>query len=94
MALHPGNVNTFANATPYPWLAWWIMRLLFMTPDVGAFTTAFAAASPDVKRDDRYRGGYLQPVAKLGEASALASRVDLANELWDTTESVIRDFDI
>ncbi|KAF9457627.1 NAD-P-binding protein [Collybia nuda] len=94
MALHPGNVNTFANSMPYPRIAWWIMRLLFMDPDVGAFTTAFAAASPVVKEDERYRGGYLQPIAKLGKALDLENGEDLAKELWNTTESVILNLDI
>jgi hypothetical protein len=91
MALHPGNVNTFANVTPYPRVARCLMRLLFMDPDVGAYTTAFAAASPKVRTDARYRGGYLQPVAKLGYASALTNDVELAKELWNTTEEVLRD---
>ena len=89
MSLHPGNVNTFSYVSPYPKLTGILMRLLFLSPDVGSYTSLFAAASPEVDCDKQYKGGYLRPIARLEEASAQANDITLAKELWYTTESVI-----
>lgn len=89
MSLHPGNVNTFSHVSPYPRITEILMRLLFLSPDVGSYTSVFAAASPDVDGDERYKGGYLRPIARLEEASAQANDPILARELWETTEKVI-----
>ncbi|KAF8884624.1 hypothetical protein BD779DRAFT_1612082 [Infundibulicybe gibba] len=91
MSLHPGNVNTFAQRTQYPRLASVVMKLIFMPPDVGAYTTVFAAASPLIAGSSQYKGAYLQPVARLGEASETANDRHLAKELWDTTEDIVVD---
>ncbi|KAK0197107.1 hypothetical protein F5146DRAFT_1108291 [Armillaria mellea] len=80
MSLHPGNVNTFSYL---------LMRMLFMHPDIGAYTSVFAAASPVIDTDPRYKGGYLQPVAQLGEASKTACDPEVARELWQTTEKIV-----
>ncbi|KAJ2932412.1 hypothetical protein H1R20_g4707, partial [Candolleomyces eurysporus] len=70
------------------------MPLIFMTPDVGSYTTLFAAASPLVKEQPEvFKGAYLGPIAKLGKASDNAEREDLGVELWDTTESVLKRID-
>ncbi|KAK0450866.1 NAD(P)-binding protein [Armillaria borealis] len=89
MSLHPGNVNTFSYVSPFPRVTELLMRMLFMHPDIGAYTSVFAAASPEVDADPRYKGGYLEPVAQLGEASKTACDPEVARELWQTTEKIV-----
>lgn len=61
-----------------------------MSPDVGSYTTLFAAASPLIKEQPEiFKGAYLRPVAQLGKASDNAEREDLGTELWETTEKVL-----
>ncbi|KAJ2915083.1 hypothetical protein MD484_g5353, partial [Candolleomyces efflorescens] len=91
LSLHPGNVNTFASSTPCPRFASLIMPWIFMSPDVGSYTTLFAAASPLIKEQpEAFRGAYLKPIAQLGKASDNAEREDLGAELWETTENVLK----
>ena len=53
----------------------------------GAYTSTFAAASLDVRKEaDRYYGGFLVPMGKLTPPAAIAQNDELAQELWDTTE--------
>lgn len=94
MALHPGNVNTFSYVSPFPKITEALMRRLFLTAEVGAYTTLFAAASPEVDLDERYKGGYLEPIARLGRSSDQANDEELGIELWKTTESVISELNL
>lgn len=95
LAIHPGEVNTFAARTPFPVTAGILMKLFFTTPEVGAYNSCFAAASPRVGRDpERYKGAYLLPVGVIGEPGQNAKREDLSEELWDTTEAILRDLGI
>ncbi|KAG7452513.1 uncharacterized protein BT62DRAFT_925057 [Guyanagaster necrorhizus] len=63
--------------------------MLFMHPDIGAYSSVFVAASPEVDADPRYQGGYLQPIAQLGEASKTACDPEVARELWQTSEKIV-----
>jgi hypothetical protein len=92
--LHPGNANTFSNSCPFPPLSKLVMSLLFMTPDVGAYTTLFAAASPTPQEDAHYKGGYMRPICRFAEASTLGCNAELAAELWETTEKVVAGFNL
>ncbi|KAF8909345.1 NAD-P-binding protein [Gymnopilus junonius] len=87
VAVHPGAVLTvgakgFLSSVPY----------LGKFVEQGAYTSAFAAASPEVHQNkDLYKGAYLTPVAKLTEPSKSATNAKLATELYDTTESVLKE---
>ena len=55
-------------------------------------TSAFAAAGKDVVQDTvRFKGVYFTPVAKIAEPSKAAQDERLAKELWETTESILRE---
>ncbi|KIM51177.1 hypothetical protein SCLCIDRAFT_12194 [Scleroderma citrinum Foug A] len=71
LSLHPGQVNSFYNRP-------WVVRLHLsgvvyvlglpttVMPDVGAYTSVFAAAAPVVKREwEKYGGRYVMPVGKV-----------------------------
>ena len=61
----------------------------------GAATSAFAAASPKVREEStKYRGAYMQPVAKIGKCSKLAQDPKLAKECWETTTSLLKEMNI
>ncbi|KAF9057072.1 hypothetical protein BJ165DRAFT_1397420 [Panaeolus papilionaceus] len=93
--IHPGEVNTFADRMPYPVLAGAVMGLFFMLPEPGSYTSVFASASPLVRNfPSKYKGQYLEPVGHVGEMSDNAKREDLASELWETTERLVRDMGI
>ncbi|KAF8156644.1 hypothetical protein B0H34DRAFT_469564 [Crassisporium funariophilum] len=88
--IHPGEINTFANRTPWPLLANVVMGLFFMRPEPGSYTSCYAAASPLIKQSpSTYKYVYLEPVGCVGEMSENAKRDDLAAELWKTTESIL-----
>ncbi|KAF8908453.1 hypothetical protein CPB85DRAFT_781920 [Mucidula mucida] len=92
MSLHPGGVNTFAHQTPYPRIAAILMKLFLKGPDVGAYTSCFAAASPLIKEDpSTYKGQYLCPVGVISPKSQNRQRSDLGEELWNTTMAFFTD---
>jgi hypothetical protein len=68
------------------------MGLFFKAPEEGAYNSCFAAASPLVRADPaKYKGVYLVPVGKIAEASENARNEDLGNELWATTEKILKE---
>ena len=71
----------------------WGFSLFFLSPHDGGYTPAWAAASLQVFEErDKYKGKYLVPYGLLEDASKDARREDLASELWDTTERVLKEF--
>jgi hypothetical protein len=84
-----GNVDLFSSLY-FGTLLVWLAKLWFVTSRVGAYTSAFAAASPKVREnEDKYKGKYIVPYGKLEETSKDAMREDLAKELWKTSEDVL-----
>ncbi|KAF9465090.1 NAD-P-binding protein [Collybia nuda] len=95
MPIHPGEINTFAARTPYPFLAGIFMAIFFAAPEVGAYGPSFAAASPKIRDNpEKYKGAYQIPVGVLAEPSENAQRDDLARALWKITESILKGLDV
>ncbi len=85
-------MNLFSSL-PLGTLIVWLAKLWFVTSDVGAYTSVFAAASPKIKANpEAYKGKYLVPYGVVEETSPDARRKDLANELWETTDEVLASF--
>ena len=99
MAVHPGYVWTEGLAdAPLnkvrvvgPLFAAFF-KLTFLSMADGARTPVFAATSPlMVERRDEYKGAYVVPFGKVGTPPhPQAEDAELAKELWDTTESIVR----
>lgn len=72
-----------------------IGRFLLAASD-GAYASVFAAASPIVKAErEKYKGAYLDPPGKIVPAPAPeAESKELAEELWATTETILKSFDL
>ncbi|KAF8191249.1 hypothetical protein BJ912DRAFT_1058489 [Pholiota molesta] len=49
LGVHPGAVNTFSSRLPLRFLLEPLVNLFFVSPEVGAYPSVFAAASPVVK---------------------------------------------
>lgn len=80
---------------PYPQLSAIFFRWFFYGTDEGSYTSCFAAASPLVKQDpDKYRGKYLEPFGVITETGENAKRVELGEELWETTERFLRGIEL
>lgn len=95
MSIHPGLVNTFADRTPYPVVAGILMAIFFASPEVGAYNSCFAAASPKIRDNpEKYKGTYQTPVGVIAEPGKNAQREDLAQALWKTTERILKDLGI
>ncbi|KAI0336796.1 NAD-P-binding protein [Cubamyces sp. BRFM 1775] len=103
MSLHPGSVNTEGlskDPSMQTFLVGPVIKSLlgwfFVSPSEGAYTSVFAAASPVVKAErDRYKGAWLEPPGKLvTPPTPHAEDKELAEELWKTTETILRSFDL
>ncbi|KAH9897849.1 NAD-P-binding protein [Cubamyces lactineus] len=103
MAVDPGSVMTEgverdpSMQTPiFGPLLKVILRRLFLTPSEGSYTSVFAAASPLVFAERaKYEGAWLEPPGKLGTPpTPHAESTELAAELWKTTETILRSFDL
>jgi NAD(P)-dependent dehydrogenase (short-subunit alcohol dehydrogenase family) len=93
ISLDPGAVNTFSRKPQlqkFSWLVDIIAYPFFVHPDVGGYTSAIAAASPEVAQNrDKYKGAYLVPVGKLRQPSDAARDEGLAKEMWETIEGFL-----
>ena len=68
-------------------------KVAFMKVKDGAGTPIIAATSPAIRaKAERYKGGYLVPMGKLSEPSKKAQDEDLAKELWETTERLLKEW--
>ncbi|KAM5540685.1 hypothetical protein V8D89_005716 [Ganoderma adspersum] len=102
IAVDPGEVNTEGvhayTESVGPVLGPLYRAVAFLTftaPATGALGPLFCAVSPVPRAEPRlYRGAYLDPPAKLSRCSKLAESRELAGELWDTTERVLREIGI
>jgi hypothetical protein len=88
-----GNIKLFTSLTLGSVINWGF-SLFFISPHDGGYTPAWAAASRQVFEErDKYKGKYLVPYGVLEDASEDARSEDLARELWDTTERVLKEFE-
>lgn len=95
VSLHPGVIATqlyrpFFRFLPSSVLNGF-MNLTFTPADKGAFTSLYAAASPEVDLK-HLNGAYLVPVAKVGSKSSLAADKKDAQKthLWNYLSSVLK----
>lgn len=94
ISVHPGIVSTEGprNAVKtgiFAYLIKLFLATLGLTPLQGAYTTLFAATSPNIKAEpEKYRGSYVQPFNRLAEVSAYAKDKQLAEDLWACSEEV------
>ena len=89
-----GNVKLFTSL-PLGRLINWGFGLFFVGSREGGYTPAWAAASKKIheERDEgAWKGAYVVPYGVKEEPSEDARRDDLARELWETTEMVLKKF--
>lgn len=98
MSVHPGSVMSEGNIKLFTSLTFgrlinWVLSLFFISSLEGGYTPAWAAAAREVHDNrERYKAKYLVPYGKVEEASQDARSEELATELWQTTESVLSDY--
>ncbi|KAF9486147.1 NAD(P)-binding protein [Pholiota conissans] len=94
LVVHPGAVNTFADRLPLRFLLNPIVNLFFVSPDVGAYNSCFAAASPLVKAEpEKYRGAYLVPTGKVKLEGENARNEALQEEIWESTVRILGEWE-
>lgn len=89
-----GNVALFTSL-PLGRVINFGFSLMFISPKDGGYTPAWAAASKKVheaREGGKWKGAYVVPYGTVEEPSEDAKREDLAIELWDTTERVLKLF--
>ncbi|GAA5836069.1 hypothetical protein JCM9279_002184 [Rhodotorula babjevae] len=93
--LHPGNINTSLMRGPVASYGFFgkIVKAttsrFLMTPDDGAKTQIYLAASPEVDEKD-YRGKYFIPIATPATPTAYAQDRELAEQLWRLSEDLVK----
>ena len=79
------------------WIFTGVAKRVMFTADVAAHPSVIAAASPAVKADrEKYKNGFVwQPRGDLADPPTPQCGDDkLADELWTTTEALLRQWDI
>jgi hypothetical protein len=61
---------------------------VFIKPEDGVYTSLFAAASDEMKKEDS--GSYYVPFGKKAVPCKYATDADLAERLWEWTEEEMR----
>ncbi|KIY47879.1 NAD(P)-binding protein [Fistulina hepatica ATCC 64428] len=94
ISIHPGIVDTFSDRLAYASFVRTMLYFFGSSTDEGSYTSCFAAASPLIKENpQKYKGVFLDPspVGKIVDASPNACRVDLQEQLWETTERAMKE---
>ncbi|KAG1796067.1 uncharacterized protein HD556DRAFT_1362675 [Suillus plorans] len=95
IAVHPGSVDTIRPKPPLSRIQLIIISIVshfILSPDQGAYTSAFAAASEEVaKQREKYKGMYLIPFGKITDPTKVARDEGLAKELWDTVDKFLEE---
>ncbi|KAJ7280145.1 NAD-P-binding protein [Mycena rebaudengoi] len=100
LTLNPGAVRTNgaeAAIATIPYLGWFLKNVVtpvfFGSIRQGGMAVAFAAAAPEVvgPLHDKYKGAYLTPIGVIGTPSKSARDPRLREELYETTEMVVRE---
>ncbi|CAG8614025.1 631_t:CDS:2 [Paraglomus occultum] len=95
-SLHPGVVKSnLMQGLKLSWGSWVaaytaIQNLFSLSTEDGALTQLYVATSPDIEINN-FRGRHFMPIAKLGAMSAKAMDENLAKELWDYSEKIIKE---
>ncbi|KAK1724163.1 hypothetical protein CaCOL14_004700 [Colletotrichum acutatum] len=83
MAVHPGEVATEGVFSINPSLVKMIARWTFISPEQGAATPVFAAASNEIRQDSlKYKGKFVFPGGKIGDPNPVASNEEQVAGLW------------
>ncbi|KAF2739841.1 short-chain dehydrogenase [Polyplosphaeria fusca] len=92
MSLNPGGVAT-DGAIKYIGGDAEVMKSIegVFSPFEGAITPLFAAAHPEVKEQEKYKGAFLLPWGGVKLSSELARDERAAKDLWETSEKIVRD---
>ncbi|TCD60880.1 hypothetical protein EIP91_009371 [Steccherinum ochraceum] len=102
LSLHPGTINTEGNlafAARQNWflraIFTWASHHLTPSPAKGAYTQVFAAVSPIVRKEkEKYGGAFLMPPAVVSKPNKAVENKELAGELWNTTEELLKEIGI
>lgn len=89
-ALHPGVVRTGFGDGDLKWyfkLIWKMMKPFLITPEKGAETSIFLAASSDVKVSGKYFDK-----SQEKEPSKIALDMELADKLWEISQQSINPY--
>ena len=90
ISLNPGGVATSGGLGVWPWYLRPFMRLLFVSPEKGAWTSLFAATATQVRENpSTYKGKHIDAPEKVKVPSERAQDPKLAKTLWDTTRAVV-----
>ncbi|KAK1839687.1 daunorubicin c-13 ketoreductase [Colletotrichum chrysophilum] len=85
VAVHPGEVATEGVFSINNAMVRTFARLTFLSPEQGAATSLFAAASRDVKENPAaYKGRFLLPVGKIGVPASVALDEEQVRGLWNS----------
>lgn len=81
----------------------WFLRMIhnlwgyffFASPEVGAYNSVFAAASPAIKEKAQlYKGAYISPIGKITKPLKRSNDPELAIDLRNTTEKILKDLGV
>ncbi|KLO08438.1 NAD-binding protein [Schizopora paradoxa] len=102
IVLHPGTVfteNVISQVKGFPAIlrpvAMPFCRAVMLNPTQGAGTQVIAATTPEAKKNpEKYKGAYLEPMGKIVKLSKTGGNAALAQELWTTTEALLKEMDL
>jgi len=92
ISVHPGAVDTFTHSWPFPRFFKLLVGLTAASPEVGAYTSLFAAAGSRVAQQKQlYEGAYLEskPTGRIAVPNKVTLREELGDNLREVTEGFL-----
>ncbi|KAI9705325.1 MAG: hypothetical protein M1820_005155 [Bogoriella megaspora] len=91
VSANPGPVSTQGGLGAFLAIVRPVMRLFAPTPEKGAIVSLFCATADDIVRNkDGYKGQFLGPKGDIATGSLRSQDMRLAETLWKTTETALK----
>ncbi|THH19385.1 hypothetical protein EUX98_g8787 [Antrodiella citrinella] len=103
LSVHPGTINTEGNQNItrqqgryLGHIGSFVLNHLTTSSEEGAYNHVFTAVAPVVREQaEKYKGAFLMPRGNITEKIiAPAEDMELAKELWETTETLLREIGV
>ncbi|RIB12984.1 hypothetical protein C2G38_1975782 [Gigaspora rosea] len=95
-SVHPGVIKSdLWNGFHSSWGSWIkpflnVLKFFMITPEEGALTQLYCATSPEIENKNLC-AKYFVPYGELGKTTAQAKDEELAKQLWDYSEKLVKE---
>ena len=93
LTTNPGGVNTEGDMSVWPVWMRPVMSRTFVAPSKGTVPILYLATAPEIKQNPtKYKALYYERSCKSAAPSTLTQHVEVARNLWQTSEEAVKGY--